>query len=159
MLNALEQAKNATNMNEVPIGCVFIYNNEIIASENNLVNLTKNPTRHAEIICIDKTIDYCRKNNKNQKEYFNEVTVIVTCEPCIMCAAALNQLNVKEIIYGCKNDRFGGSTVINVDEILKNKIKVTGGVRETEAMELLKKFYKGENLLAPVPKLKKQKIN
>lgn len=155
MEDALEAAKKANEINEVPVGCVFLYQNKIIASGCNLVNATKNATRHAEFVCIDQVLEFCRLESLNFNEIFQEISVIVTVEPCIMCAAALCNLKVKEIIYGCANDRFGGETVVNVSNILKSKVPMRGGVRADEAMNLLKEFYKGENPSAPVPKCKK----
>lgn len=159
MEDALKNGRAANEQNEVPVGCVFVYHNEIIAYGANLVNQTKNATRHAEFICIDQVLEYCKQHQLNHSDVFREISVIVTVEPCIMCAAALNQLAVKEVIYGCVNDRFGGQTVLNVFDLLKSKIKVTGGVRGDEAMELLKEFYKGENPSAPVPKTRKSQTD
>lgn len=156
MEDALENARDAIKQNEVPVGCVFIHNNEIIAYGANLVNKTKNATRHAEFICIDQVLKYCKQNNLNHTDVFRKITVVVTVEPCIMCAAALEQLKVNEIIFGCKNDRFGGTTVLNVFDLLKSGVIVRGNVRKDEAMDLLKEFYKGENPSAPVPKKRKQ---
>lgn len=156
MEDALENGRDAVNkQNEVPVGCVFVYKDEIIAYGANMVNKTKNATRHAELVCIDQVLDHCKSHNLNYEEVFREICVVVTVEPCIMCAAALNQLQVKEIIFGCVNDRFGGKTVLNVFELLKSKVVLRGGLRNDEAMELLKQFYKGENPSAPVPKPRK----
>lgn len=155
MEDALANAKQALANQEVPVGCVFIYKNEIIATGANLVNDTKNATRHAELICVDKVLSFCRDKNLSFHNVFHEISVVVTVEPCIMCAGALNELKVKEIVFGCRNDRFGGQTVLNVFELLQSQVKVIGGVREAEAMELLKEFYKGENPSAPIPKTRK----
>lgn len=155
MNDAIENGRAAKEQNEVPVGCVFVYQDNIIAYGANLVNKTKNATRHAEFICIDQVLDYCKEHNLKYSDIFREISVIVTVEPCIMCAAALNQLQVKEIIFGCVNDRFGGKTVLDVFNLLKSNIQLRGNVRADEAMELLKEFYKGENPSAPVPKRKK----
>lgn len=155
MDDALSNARAASERNEVPVGCVFVYRNEIIAHGANLVNQSKNATRHAELVCIDQVLDYCKQHKLNHSDVFREICVIVTVEPCIMCAAALNQLAVNDIVYGCVNDRFGGKTVLNVFNLLKSNITVTGGVRADEAMALLKEFYKGENPSAPKPKTRK----
>ncbi|XP_055628284.1 tRNA-specific adenosine deaminase 2 [Toxorhynchites rutilus septentrionalis] len=157
MEQALEQARNAEQLKEVPVGCVFVYRGDIIANGCNRVNETKNATRHVEFICIDQVLEYATKQGLNYKDVFREVSVVVTVEPCIMCAAALINLNVKEVIYGCRNDRFGGCTVVDVPGLLKTKIPIRGGVRADEAMELLKEFYKGENPSAPVPKTKERR--
>ncbi|XP_055544004.1 tRNA-specific adenosine deaminase 2 [Wyeomyia smithii] len=154
MEQALEQAKLANKLKEVPVGCVFVYMGEIIANGCNRVNETKNATRHVEFICIDQVLEFSKSRGLNYVDVFREVTVVVTVEPCIMCAAALISLNVKEIIYGCRNDRFGGCTVLDVPSLLNTKIPIRGGLRAEEAMELLKTFYKGDNPRAPLPKEK-----
>lgn len=159
MADALVEAKKSLHeFNEVPVGCVFIYNNEIIARGHNLVNKTVNPTRHAEFVCIDSTLKFCKEKELKFADVFKDLTVVVTVEPCIMCMSALYDLNVAEIIYGCKNDRFGGSTVVNVAELLKTtRTKLTSGVCEYEAMQLLKNFYQMENPAAPIPAKQKKK--
>lgn len=160
MVEALEQAKRSLHeFGEVPVGCVFVHNKQIIARGHNLVNKTVNPTRHAEFVCIDLTLDYCKKNNLTFEDIFKEVTVVVTVEPCIMCMSALYELKVKEIIYGCNNDRFGGSTVVNVAEFVNSDTIVTSGVCEVEAMKLLKDFYQQVNPLAPLSAKHKKKKN
>lgn len=159
MEDALENGYAANKQNEVPVGCVFIYQNQIIAYGANEVNKTKNATRHAEFICIDQVIEYCKEHQLEYSNVFRDISVIVTVEPCIMCAAALNQLDVKEIIFGCINDRFGGTTVLNVFELLNSHVQVRGGIRADEAMDLLKEFYKGENPTAPIPKTRKKSNN
>ena len=155
MLLALKEAEIALKRGEVPIGCVFvdIKNKRILCQGSNLVNETKNPTKHAEFICIDQL---------NCDTLSSEIAVYVNCEPCIMCASALNnpQLNIKAIFYGCSNPRFGGcGTVLNVVKVENNKkdIFVSKGHRESEAIDLLKDFYKGENPNAPVDKRKVKK--
>lgn len=155
MEDALKNGRDANEQNEVPVGCIFVYENQIIAYGANLVNKTKNATRHAEFICIDQVLDYCKQNNLKSSDVFQKLSVIVTVEPCIMCAAALHQLQVKEIIFGCMNDRFGGKTVLNVFDILNSNIQLHGNVRADEAMQLLKEFYKGENPSAPISKHRK----
>lgn len=156
MKDALADAHRANAAKEVPVGCVFIYKNQIIATGSNKVNETKNATRHAEMICIDTVLEYCHRNNLSHAEVFSEISVVVTVEPCIMCAAALIQLKIGEIIYGCRNDRFGGENVVNVFDVLKSNICVRGGICADESMDLLKEFYKGENPSAPVPKTRKK---
>lgn len=158
MDEAIINARDAFNRGEIPVGCVFVFNNEVIARGSNKTNETKNATRHAELICIDIVLEYAKQNTLDPVKIFENISVVVTVEPCIMCAAALHNLNAREVIYGCKNDRFGGTTVMNVFELLKSKVKVSGGIRADEAMELLKEFYKGENPAAPVPSTKRQKV-
>ena len=155
MEEAFGEARLALAAGEVPVGCVFIYNGNIIARGSNEVNATKNATRHAEFVCIDKVLEYCRTNNLDHSDIFPQISVVVTVEPCIMCSASLHDLKVKEIIYGCANDRFGGKTVVDVPQVVNHHLKIKGGLRAEEAMDLLKDFYKGENPSAPVAKSKR----
>ena len=102
MQRAFDQAKKALEEGEVPIGCVFVVGGTVVAEGRNEVNKRKNPTAHAEIVCIEEI------NREHDEEFFRDAVVYVNCEPCIMCASALQQLKVKGIFYGCSNPRFGG---------------------------------------------------
>lgn len=158
MEKAFEFAYEALKSQEVPVGCIFVYKNEIIAHGRNTVNETRNATRHAEMNCIDQVIDYCKEKKFNMEEVFGKIKIYVTVEPCIMCAAALFQLKVHSIMFGCQNDRFGGQTVFNVADVLKPVTVVKGGYKKDEAMNLLKEFYKGCNPNAPPSKVKNKKL-
>ena len=87
------------------MGCVFVSDEEIIAASHNLTNVTKNATTHCEINCIR---DLSSKMPDEYKEIFGKSTLYVTCEPCLMCAHALNLVGVKRVVYGARNDKFGG---------------------------------------------------
>ncbi|ALC39742.1 CG5292 [Drosophila busckii] len=116
MEEAIAEARRARDAGEVPVGGVFIYNDKVIARGSNQVNVHRNATRHAEFICIDATLAYCREKRLPARQVFSEISVVVTVEPCIMCSAALHTLAVKEIIFGCGNDRLGGKTIVDVAE-------------------------------------------
>lgn len=154
---AFKFAHEALESQEVPVGCIFVYETEIIAQGRNTVNETRNATRHAEMNCIDRVTEYCNGKNLSVDKVFAEIDVYVTVEPCIMCAAALYELKVKSVVFGCKNDRFGGETVFNVAEVLRPTTEIKGGYRAEEAMNLLKEFYKGNNPNAPLSKVKTKK--
>lgn len=157
MRKSLSLAEEALKRGEVPVGCIFVYNNEIIAQGSNTVNETHNATRHAEMNCID---DIVKLKEKNWISVFRETHVVVTVEPCIMCAAALHSLQVASITYGCANDRFGGCiSVLNTSDIYPNPSPVNSYVFADEAMNLLKEFYKGTNPNAPDHKVKIKKSN
>lgn len=161
----IQQARLALAEKEVAIGCVFYdsQDNKILASGRNSVNATKNATRHAEINCIDDVLDYCSRNKLDNRVVWPKIDVYVTCEPCIMCARILRHLRVRKVVYGCSNDRFGGClSVFNVatdTRIQEDPLDYKRGVRETEAIDLLRTFYSGENLNAPeeLRKIKKLK--
>ncbi|EFN86380.1 tRNA-specific adenosine deaminase 2 [Harpegnathos saltator] len=153
---ALQKAEESLREGEVPVGCLFVYNNEAIATGNNTVNETCNATRHAEINCIDQVLRFCKEKQLEHETVFRNLDVIVTVEPCIMCVSALLQLRVRSIVYGCANDRFGGCTsVLEVPNFYDPKITIQGNVKADEAMKLLKNFYKGTNPNAPESKVKK----
>ncbi len=108
------------------MGCVFVRNGEIIAKARNRTNELRNvntnflhvldictewlsqATRHAELEAIDGILSD-KVLTPEMREYpLSETALYVTVEPCIMCASALRQLGIKEVFYGCENDRFGG---------------------------------------------------
>lgn len=150
MNESLNLAKKALDAGEVPVGCIFVDNDgNILASGRNTVNETKNATRHAEINCIDTLV------KAGALDKLSEVTVVVTVEPCIMCAAMLFNNGCVNVVYGCANDRFGGcGTVLAVPGL--EKCKVQSGLFANQAMDLLKQFYKGQNPSAPECKVKKK---
>ncbi|CAI6360919.1 unnamed protein product [Macrosiphum euphorbiae] len=146
-------AKEALEVGEVPVGCIFVDNDgNILASGRNTVNETKNATRHAEINCVDTIV------KASFLEKLSNITVIVTVEPCIMCAAMLINIGCTNIVYGCANDRFGGCGTVLAVPGLEN-CKVQGGLFGNQAMDLLKQFYKGQNPNAPENKVKKKPVN
>ena len=108
MKQALKMAKQALNDHEVPVGCVVIFNDTVIATGCNDVNRTKNATRHAEMLAVEQVRDWCKKVDKNEVDVFKQSVLYVTTEPCIMCAAALRILKLTNVVYGCPNQRFGG---------------------------------------------------
>ena len=89
---ALEEARRALRVGEVPVGCVFVREGKIIAAGHNKTNATCNATRHAELVAYDKGFVAAGKNTK----YLENSTLYVTVEPCIMCAAALNYVASKQ---------------------------------------------------------------
>lgn len=91
---------------------------------------------------------------------FEETDLYVTVEPCVMCASALRQLNIRSVYFGCANDRFGGcGSVMNInsDEGIERPYRAYPGFYREEAIMLLRKFYIQENEKAPTPKGKKSR--
>lgn len=153
MKEALKLAEKALSEGEVPVGCVFVYKNEIIGSGYNQTVRTRNATRHCEMIAIDQILE------KYDSKIFSECELYVTVEPCIMCAAALLILGIKVVYCGCKNEKFGGcGSVYSVNKIqtFYKNYECHSGIYENEAIELLQLFYEQENPLAPNPKKKKK---
>ncbi len=154
MKEAFVSAEEALRAREVPVGCVMVYQDQVIARGCNYVNETKNATRHAESVAIDHVLEWCQKNDHQSDKVFEEITVYVTVEPCIMCTTALRVMHISNVVYGCANERFGGcGSVLSVhtDELpdIGPPLHCISGVMAMQAVDLLKGFYKGENLNAP----------
>ncbi|KAM9261113.1 tRNA-specific adenosine deaminase 2 isoform 1-T1 [Cariama cristata] len=95
MDQALDMAKEALENGEVPVGCLLVYNGEVIGRGRNEVNETKNATRHAEMVAIDQVLDWCKQHNRDYTDVFAHSVLYVTVEPCIMCAAAVRLMILK----------------------------------------------------------------
>nr|XP_055121998.1 tRNA-specific adenosine deaminase 2 [Symphalangus syndactylus] len=161
MEEAMRMAKEALENTEVPVGCLMVYNSEVVGKGRNEVNQTKNATRHAEMVAIDQVLDWCRQSGKSPSEVFEHTVLYVTVEPCIMCAAALRLMKIPLVVYGCQNERFGGcGSVLNIASAdLPNTgrpFQCIPGYRAEEAVEMLKTFYKQENPNAPKSKVRKK---
>ncbi|XP_049795143.1 tRNA-specific adenosine deaminase 2 [Schistocerca nitens] len=157
MNKAFDIAELALSNGEVPVGCVFVCRNDVIADGANTVNRTKNATRHAEMNCIDMVMRSCKIADVDWRKVFPEVEVFVTVEPCIMCCSALSSLHVKRVTYGCDNFRFGGcGSVLDVPQLTDNPLVTVSGVQKDRAIALLKQFYQGSNPNAPPSKIAKK---
>ena len=171
MLEALKMAKLALEQKEVPVGCVVVYKDSIIAKGCNEVNVSLNATRHAEMIAIDQLVVRCKKDKLKLEDLCPQCTLYVTVEPCIMCSYALRLCGLTNVVFGCSNERFGGCGSVlsihsNTDlgppfEMAQPEgrmdftpLAVTADIMKDEAVALLQEFYKGENLGAPEEKRK-----
>ncbi|XP_034384227.1 tRNA-specific adenosine deaminase 2 isoform X1 [Cyclopterus lumpus] len=160
MSSAFDMAKDALENGEVPVGCLMVFNDEVVGKGRNEVNETKNATRHAEMVALDQLLDRCRRHDLDVSAVCERTALYVTVEPCIMCAAALRLLNIPVVVYGCRNERFGGcGSVLDVSSALLpetgSTFKCVSGHRADEAVEMLKTFYKQENPNAPKPRSRK----
>ncbi|XP_071955740.1 tRNA-specific adenosine deaminase 2-like isoform X2 [Antedon mediterranea] len=152
MTKAVTLAKEALSKDEVPVGCIMVYDEQIIGQGRNEVNETKNATRHAELVAADQVIDWCKSNGKDHVDVFSKTTLYVTVEPCIMCAAALRLLSVPRVVYGCCNQRFGGcGSILSIhsDDLVGNgsKFEVRLHIKSISSL-----------IMAPNPKVKKSGI-
>ena len=110
---ALEEAKIAFNLNEVPVGAVIVKDGEIIAKAHNLKRSTNNITNHAEIISIIEASNYIGDWRLNDCEMY------VTLEPCPMCSGAILGSRIKKIYIGCESNIKNNKELIK--SILQNK--------------------------------------
>ncbi|KAJ3023169.1 tRNA(adenine34) deaminase [Thoreauomyces humboldtii] len=102
-LTQISQAQEAFDVGEVPVGCVFVLNGEVIGRGRNRTNETLNGTRHAEFVAIDQIAAA-----GHEVSVFSSVDLYVTVEPCVMCASALRHMQIRKVYYGAGNDKFGG---------------------------------------------------
>lgn len=136
MTEALKEAKKAFDKNEIPVGCVIVCDNKIIARAHNLRENKKNALYHAEIIAINKA---CKKLKSWR---LDDCDMYVTLEPCPMCAWAIIQSGIKTLYYGSYNKQYGGmGTVLDLPKLANSKIKVFGGIQEDECNTILEEFW------------------
>lgn len=137
---AIEEAKKAESINEVPIGAVIVLDGKVISSAYNLRETEQRSIAHAELLAIDKA---CRQIGSWRLE---DATLYVTLEPCPMCAGAIVLSRVKRVVYGAKDPKGGcAGTLMNLlqDERFNHQVEVTSGVIEEECGVLLSTFFKG----------------
>ncbi len=139
MKMAISQAKKAAGNKDVPIGCVIVHNDTVIARGYNRRNMDKTTLAHAEIMAIKKA---SKKLNDWRLE---DCTMYVTLEPCQMCAGAIVQARIPEVVIGCMNPKAGcAGSIINILDIpeFNHQVKVTRGVLEEECSLMLKDFFR-----------------
>lgn len=139
MKEAIKQAKKAYALGEVPIGCVIVYQDKIIGRGYNRRNTDKSTLSHAEITAI-------RRASRNIGDWrLEECSLYVTLEPCQMCAGAIVQARITEVIMGSMNPKAGcGGSILNLLEMpqFNHQAQVTRGVLEEECSALLTCFFK-----------------
>jgi len=139
MGKALEEAKTAFAVGEIPIGAVIIYQKKAIARAYNLRESLPCATAHAELLTIEKA---CRVLGRWR---LSGCTLYVTCEPCPMCAGAIVNSRLDRVVYGCADPKAGAvrSLFQLADSpLLNHRAAVTAGVRADECAALLKDFFR-----------------
>lgn len=139
MAEAIKQAKKAQKINEVPIGCVIVQNEKIIARGYNKRNSKGCVLEHAEISAIKKA---CKKTGDWRLE---DCTMYVTLEPCQMCAGAIVQSRLNKIVIGSMNPKAGcAGSVINLLQMsqFNHQVEIQKGVLQEECSQLLTDFFK-----------------
>ena len=139
MKEAKKQAMKAYALGEVPIGCVIVYEDKIIARGYNRRNTDKNTLSHAELNGI-------RKASRKLGDWRLEgCTLYVTLEPCQMCAGAIVQARIDRVVIGAMNPKAGcAGSVLNLLEMdgFNHKVQVTRGILEEECSTMLSDFFK-----------------
>ena len=138
MRAAIREAKKAYALEEVPIGCVIVQNDKIIARGYNRRNTDKNTLAHAEIVAIKKA------SKKTGDWRLEDCTMYVTLEPCQMCAGAIVQSRLGKVVIGSMNPKAGcAGSVINLLQMkeFNHPVEMTTGVLEEECSCMLSAFF------------------
>lgn len=140
MKKAIEQARKAELIGEVPIGCVIVRDGKIIARGYNRRKNDKNTLSHAELTAINKA---CKKTGDWRLE---DCVLYVTLEPCQMCAGAIVQARIPLVVIGCRNEKAGcAGSILNLFNVEKfnHQVDTINGVLEVECSSMLTDFFKG----------------
>ena len=139
MKEAIKQAKKAYKIEEVPIGCIIVYQEKIIARAYNRRTIDKNTLAHAELLAIRKA------SRKIDDWRLEDCTMYVTLEPCQMCAGALVQSRMKRVVIGCMNPKAGcAGSIMDLLQVpeFNHQVEKEIGVCEEECASLMKSFFK-----------------
>jgi tRNA(adenine34) deaminase len=139
MREALKEAKKATRLGEVPIGCVIVYEDKIIGRGYNKRNTKKTTLAHAELIAIEKA-------SKVLGDWrLEECTMYITLEPCQMCSGAIVQARVKKVVIGTMNPKAGcAGSILNILQMkeFNHQVEMEIGILEEECTMVLQSFFK-----------------
>ena len=139
MKDAIRQAKKAAALGEVPIGCVIVHDGQVIGRGYNRRNTDKSTLAHAEITAIK------RASKKLGDWRLEDCTLYVTLEPCQMCAGAIVQARIPEVIIGCMNPKAGcAGSIYNLlqEPAFNHQVSLFKGVLEEECSQMLKDFFR-----------------
>lgn len=139
MAEAIKEALKAREKNEVPVGCVVVYENRIIGRGHNRTVSLQDPTAHAEILAITAASEHLGSWR------LSGCTVYCSIEPCIMCAGALVLARADRLVYGASDPKFGacGSLyMIPQDSRLNHRIPVSGGILKDQCAGIMQEFFR-----------------
>lgn len=139
MLLALGQAREASRLNEVPVGAVIVSGGQQILSQaHNLRESTQNPVAHAEILAIEAA---CKKTGSWR---LSDATIYITLEPCAMCMGAVVNSRIKRVVFGAPDPKAGAVVSnfgIGLDDTLNHRPEIIRSVLEDECSLILKEFF------------------
>ncbi|MCB9980092.1 MAG: nucleoside deaminase [Rhodospirillales bacterium] len=142
MKAALEEAQHAAELDEVPIGAVIVWQNDIIARHGNRTRTLHDPSAHAEILAIREA---CQKLGAQR---IPDCDLYVTLEPCTMCAAAISFARIKRLVIGAPDPK--GGAVMNGIRFFEQptchhkKIDLITGLEEDACAQILKTFFQSK---------------
>lgn len=135
MMQALKEASQALEEEEVPIGAVVVINGRIIARGHNMTEKLKDPTAHAEMIALTSAF------NALGAKYLPEASLYVTIEPCLMCAGAIYWSKLGRIVYGADDDKNGYRRTSRENWPFHPKAELVKGIMADECARLMKEFF------------------
>jgi tRNA(adenine34) deaminase len=144
MRAALREAEKARELDEVPIGCVIVQNERIIAKGHNLTEQLKDATAHAEMMAITSA------SAALESRYLTETTLYVTIEPCPMCAGAIVLARIPRLVFGAYDIKAGAcGTLYNIpeDKRLNHQVKVIPGILDAECSSLMQDYFRKKRIL------------
>lgn len=136
---ALEEAKKAYELLEVPVGGIIVYKDQIIARNHNRKELNRDSTAHAEILLIQEASKYLNSWR------LNECSMYITLEPCPMCAGAIIQSRISNLYYSIPNLVYGSmGTIVSLQNLFPDSknLKIYSGFMENEAKIMIKEFFR-----------------
>ncbi|WP_294214021.1 nucleoside deaminase [uncultured Chryseobacterium sp.] len=133
MKMALHEAETAREKDEVPIGCVIVSNNRVIARAHNLTEALNDVTAHAEMQAITAAANFLGG------KYLVNCTMYVTLEPCVMCSGALSWAQISKVVIGARDEQRG---FINKRLSLHPKTEIVTGIMENECSAIVKEFFR-----------------
>ena len=136
MRMAITEAEKALEMNEIPIGCVIVSNDLVIAKAHNMTETLNDVTAHAEMQAFTSAAEYLGS------KYLNDCTLYVTLEPCAMCLGASYWTQIGKIVYGATDKKHNNR--IDRKQLLHPKTQMKGGVLEEECVQLLQHFFQAK---------------
>lgn len=132
---ALQEAEYALEKDEVPVGCIVVFDNRIITRAHNLTETLNDVTAHAEMQAITSAANFLGG------KYLQNCTLYVTLEPCVMCAGALSWSQISKVVIGARDEHRG---FINKNLSLHPKTEIVTGVMENECSEIIKSFFRNK---------------
>ena len=141
MKEALKEAMKAYKEDEVPVGCVIVKDDKIIARGHNQKEKKNNAILHAEIVTLTKA------QKKLNEWHLNDCTLYVTLEPCLMCTGAIIQTRIKKVVFGAFDPKGGAiESALKVNEVkgINHRFESISKVLEKECSMILKSYFKSK---------------
>ena len=140
MQMALEKARLAPALGEVPIGAVLVMDGQVLSQVHNFREIWQDPTAHAEVVAIREAA------TRLGTWRLTDTTLYVTVEPCSMCAGAIIQSRISRLVFGARDPKAGAcGSVFNLpdERRLNHRVQVVGGLMEQESQDLMQSFFRG----------------